>query len=393
MSPDRVLTPIPLGDSAIGTAQVRGGRFNPFGSGPLDMIVLSEANGWEPEPSLRMPAATSRLFPGGEDVLSINTSEIAITSKLAVLEAAGEVEVTEEEDDPSDQDWLSKLTNMMGGATSGFSSVLPPQMAISPPRDVAVDSGGQWIIAISRGRIVRLERPASNALSEPWELSSERVLEGEASSRSQIAVSGNRLMVARSEEPLVILDAESLEPIVEDLPLPESLVPVSAVGVGDRGRFALVTSDGRGRILSPGEDAAAKSSAYVVSKKLSTREVELVYFHAEENELYLAHHIDRLDILDADDLSLQRTIRPELARWRLVDRYVIGPLRIIIPQTGELGETIAAMVSGKTAISFNNPAGEEELVRYHIFRPVLSCTLFIFVMLTIGCVYFATRDF
>lgn len=322
--------------------------------------------------------------------MSMNTGEIAVTSRQSVLEAAGEVDRDAESEQDSDQDWLSKLTNMMGGATSGFSSVLPPRMAISPPRDVVVDRDGQWIVAISRGRVVRMQRPSTDPLSQPWELTAERVLEGEASRRAVIGVSGNRLLVSRSEEPIVILDAESLEPVGEELALPESLVPVAADGIGDSGRFGLLTSDGRCRVVGPMDSS---QSAFELGSPLPMWEIEAVHHELETNELYVAHHIDRIDILDADDLSVKRSIEPTLARWRLVDRYVISPLRMIIPQTGELGETIAAMVSGKTAVAFNNPTGEEELVRYNILRPVLSCTLFIVVMLTISCIYFATRDF
>ena len=389
---DRILTPIALGDGSIGTAEVRGGRFNPFGSGPLDLIVLSEANKWEPEPSLRLPAATSELFRGGDSIFSLNTGEIAMTSTQSVLEAAGEAKPETDEaseasvDEGSNQNWLSKLTNMMGGATSGFTSVLPPQMAISPPRDVLVDPAGEWIIAMSRGRLVRLEKPSADASA--WTMTAERLLDGEASLRSVIAHSGDWLMVARSEQPVMFFDIKSLEPADNELPLDDSLVPQSAESLGDSGRFALVTSDARCRIIEVDE-----GSSFEVTQKLRPREIEAVHLNRASNELYVAHHIDRLDVLDATSLSVKRTIRPELVSWRMIDAYGIAPLRMIIPQTGELGETTASMVSGKSAISFSNPSGEEELIRYEVFRPVLSCSIFIIVMLSISCVYFSTRDF
>lgn len=67
----------------------------------------------------------------------------------------------------------------------------------------------------------------------------------------------------------------------------------------------------------------------------------------------------------------------------------------MIPQTGELGETVAAIVSGETTMSIDQGGASEEpqIIRYRILRPVVSCSMFIAVMLTIGCVYFATRDF
>ncbi len=386
MSPDRVLPPIKLNDTTIATARVRGGRFNPFGSGALDMLVLNETDDWNPEPSLRLPAATSWLFSAGDSVLAMNTGELAITSRKSILEAAGQpTDDDAEEDESEETDWLAKLTNMMGGVTSGFTSVLPERMAITPPRAVIVDTDGKWLGALSRGRLVRLERTESPG--ERWTLTAERPLEGEASLRGVLARSLDDLLVARAEEPIQLFNSETLEPTGQ-IELPASLLPTSAVGLGESGRFALVTSDGRCRIVERGE-----SKEWRIGGPLAIREVESSFYERDSNRLMVVHHIDRVDVLSADDLTMIEQIRPSLSRWRLVNRYAITPLRLIIPQTGELGETIAAMVSGKSALSFDDGTEEGELVRYDIIRPVASCATFITVMLLIGCVYFSTRDF
>ncbi len=402
MSPDRVLSPIAVGDGAIATARVRGGRFNPFGSGALDLLVLSELDGWSPEPSLRLPTATSWLHRAGNDVLAMNTGELAITSVESILEAAGQpsksgsdADADHEADKSEQQGWLGKLTNMMGGVTSGFSAVLPGQMAITPPRRVVVDPQGKWLVALSRGRLVRLERPEDGGSGPraraPWTLVAEQTLEGEASRRSVLAVSGEVLLVARAEEPIRLLDATSLQPL-EELELSSALVPVTATGIGESGRFALVTSDELCRIVKSSDKGGA---SHAISKPIEVTTVAGVHMDASGKTLYVVHHIDQIDVLDAGNLAVRERIRPTLARWRLVDRYLISPLRMIIPQTGELGETTAAMVSGKSAIAFQSGGGSEdqELHRYNILRPVASCAAFIVVMLTIGCIYFSTRDF
>jgi hypothetical protein len=397
MGRDRVLRPITLGDKSIATARVRGGRFNPFGSGALDLLVLSEADDWAPEPSLRLPAATSSLYLAGDSVLALNTSELAITSRREILEAAGhsdgESEQEEDEGEGEDQnDWLAKLSNMMGSATSGFHSVLPPRMAISPPRGVIVDPQGQWLIAFSRGRLIRLQRPGGGAAGQGkdvWTLAADKTLEGEASRRGVIDVSGRVLLVARIEEPVQLLDASSFEPIAK-LELPDSLIPVSVRGLDDQGRFALVTSDGRCRII---ESDGSSTSQFSLSRPLGIKEIESIHVDPASGTLYLVHHTDQVDVLSVEDLSEIERIRPSLAKWRLVNRYVITPLRTLIPPTGALGETIAATVSGKKAVFFNDGSEEEELIRYKIVQPVVSCAAFIAVMLAVSCIYFTTRDF
>lgn len=390
MTRDRVLRPIALSDDKIATARVRGGRFNPFGSGALDLLVLSEEDDWAPEPSLRLPTATSSLYVAGESVLALNTSELALTSREEILEAAGhssedDQEASEPEEQPND--WLTKLSNMMGNATSGFQSVLPPRMAISPPRGVLVDPEGQWLIALSRGRLLRLERPKTG--KGPWNLAAERTLEGEASRRGVIAVSGQTLLVARTEEPVQLINASSLEE-VDTIELSESLLPVTARGLDEGSRFALVTSDGRCRIIDP---TGTEATEFAIGKPLGVKEIESIHVDAPSGTLYVVHHTDCVELFHSSDLTEIERIRPSLTSWRLVNRYVITPLRTIIPPTGALGETIAATVSGKRAIFFDDGSDEEELVRYKIMQPVVSCAAFIIVMLSISCVYFTTRDF
>ena len=51
------------------------------------------------------------------------------------------------------------------------------------------------------------------------------------------------------------------------------------------------------------------------------------------------------------------------------------------------------MVSGKSAVTIDDGSEQGQMIRYDILRPVVSCALFIAVMLTLSCVFFVTRDF
>lgn len=392
MSGDRVIAPIAIGEDLAAAAQVKGGRFNPFGSGALDLMVLSRRDGWTPEPSVRLPTATSAIFKAGDDVLALNTGGLALTPKSAILAAYGSDESADSTDkgtsraeEPSG--WLAKLTNMMGGATSGFTSILPDRVSMTPPRSVLVDPSGYWAIAMTHGRLIRLQRPSD--ARGPWTLIADRTLPGEPSSRGTIAISGNRLLIARNEEPIRIVDAETFEPVAE-VELSQSLAPLAAVGLDESGRFVLMTSDGRCREVRVSEK---DNSTYQLADPLPFHRVESIAIEPEDGHLYVVHHIDRVDVIDASDFSSVKQFRPSLQRWRLIDRYVISPLRMLIPQTGELGETIESMVSGKSAVTVDDGSEQGQVVRYDILRPVLSCATFITVMLGLSCLFFATRDF
>lgn len=392
MNQDRILPPVAIDDHTIATARVRGGRFNPFGSGALELLVLGESYDWVPEPSLRLPTATTSLYLAGDELLALNTGELSSTPIAPIVKAAGSpgssVSSQEDEPEPTTETggWLSKLTTMMGGATSGFTSVLPSTVSMAPPRLLAVAPDGDWMIVMTRGRLIRLEPPAEKQAR--WDVTAEVSLPGEASLRGTMAIAGDAVLVARQEQPVQIFQADSLS-LLAEIETDESWIPVTACGLDSPGRFALVTGDGRCRIVASTADA----SGYELTEPLSTAEVEGAQYDPKSGRLYLSHHVDRLDILDAATLDVAESIRPDLSRWRWVDATIVTPLRSIIPQTGELGETIAATVSGQSAIEVNNNSEDTELVRYKILRPITSCAIFIAVMLTVSCVYFSTRDF
>ena len=163
------------------------------------------------------------------------------------------------------------------------------------------------------------------------------------------------------------------------------------VGIGDSRRFLVISDDGRGRVFRLPDDAPDGRS---LEAELNLRGIEMAGYDPADDRLSIVHHVDRIDRLDPDRLTLSETVRPQLSGWRLLDRYLVSPLRVIVPPTGELGQTVTAIISGKSGVTIREGgAAEEERVRYRILRPVLSCAGFIAVMLTLGCIYFSRRDF
>ncbi|MAI35146.1 MAG: hypothetical protein CBE00_11245 [Planctomycetaceae bacterium TMED240] len=391
---DRIIPPVVIDEDTIFTARTKGGRMNPFGSGSADLLVLSAGNDWEPEPSLSLPPATVRLYKASDSLLTLSGSNLNQTDIASVLAAAGENSAEEEkkekkEKTPQTPDLtgglLGRLSSMLGVAPTGFTSVLPRGMAVAPPTVVIVGASESELYLLSRARLLRFVRSEDG---QSWTQSAEHELEGDPSIAGVIAVSGAVVMVSRAEQPIELFDSKTLESIAQ-VDFSDRLLPTSVVGLGNS-RFMLLASDGRCRLVTPESDT---EKTFVLSEQVGPNAVEAITFNAEQNLVYVAHHTDQMDMLKADDLSKQGEINPSLSVWRRVDKYAIGPLRFVIPQTGELGETIGSIVSGKSAMTMRDASGEEQVVRYDILRPVFSCSLFIGIMLVINCIYFGTRDY
>ncbi|MDB4338913.1 ABC transporter permease [Rubripirellula sp.] len=403
---DRVIPPVALNSSAVATARVRGGRLNPFGSGAPDLLVLTEDSGWIAEPSLRLPAGTTSLYRVGSEIIALNGGELASASLTDVLELAGAEKQLNGEQEPDDglsgsgdasgkartdtTGWLSKLSTMMGGVTEGFQKLLPPQVSLAPPRSLAFAEDGSFLIVFSRGRLMRFD--SAGGESENWNLTANELLEGEASQKGLVAISGETLIVARDDSPLVLCDIQTLQQ-QGSVSFSDSLTALFVLGIPtepeDEDRFLLGTSDGRIRqvIWSP------DTTELRLSGPIGPTEVECVEVDADKQVVYVAHHIDQIDLLGLADFERLDRRKPQVSSWRLVDRYVISPLRMIIPQTGELGESIEAIISGESAKTVLSGPNAGEVVRYNLIRPITSCSLFIVVMLITSCYYFTTRDF
>jgi len=130
-----------------------------------------------------------------------------------------------------------------------------------------------------------------------------------------------------------------------------------------------------------------------ISEAVGPSEVECVCVDFVKNLAYFVHHVDQVDVVDLKSFERLERRTPQLSGWRLLEKYLISPARFITPQTGELGETIEAIISGKSAKTILDGPSAGEVVRYQLFRPILSCASFTILMLVVSCLYFSRRDF
>ncbi|TWT76603.1 ABC-2 family transporter protein [Planctomycetes bacterium CA13] len=384
---DRVLPPVTLNDGSIATAHVDGGRMNVFGMGAFDLLVLSEANQWRPQPSLRLPTATTRLLVGADDIVAANTSDIAITSQRKVKQAIDPDSKAASDKTKAKPDWMAKLSNMMGVPTEGFENLLPSSIVLSPPRTLAIDSSGNRLALLSGKQLYLLERRPE--VEPSWTITASKTLAGELPRIASLAINQSHLLLATEKNELMLFANGSLTDPVS-IEIPNDLTPLLVISLDDARRFAVLTSDQRCRILSHSD----ATSEWDWQKTLPNSKIETIGFDPRTQRFVLAHHVDRIDVLDSQTLSPRRQLRPQLSTWRKVSRYLITPLRTITPQTGEVGGTIAAIISGESAVTMHRDgSGPAEQIRYKILSPILSCGIFIIAMISLSCYYFTRRDF
>ncbi|QDV64900.1 ABC transporter permease [Crateriforma conspicua] len=397
MGRDRVLSPVSMDEGTIASARISGGRFNAFGAGTLDLLVFRRRNDWEPERLARLPVSTVDLRSDRAGHLyAKNMGDLFVADIDAIVDDEAQT-ADDAEAESSMTNWLSKLLSMQGAGTERFRSIIPAKASVASPSEFAVADDGRSLWLISAGRIFKLEKPSAST-NGPWDLDASTEAEGEASADARIAISGNVLLVSRLNEPLQFFDARDLTPIkaqhAQGLQPEWDLVKVIGLETQNDGRiqFAFVNADAQAGLIEVdivGDEPTFKTQTFPFREVVSISRID------QPNQVILSHHIDQLEWIDLRTMQSTKAVRPNMSTWRLVDRYVITPLRTIIPQTGELGGTVAAIIGGSDTAEI--PGGpnrdDEQVVRYPIVRPVVSCAAFTLVMLTIGCVYFSRSDY
>lgn len=438
MSNDRVLRPVAIDDDHVLTARIRNGKFNPFGSGSLDLIVLARDNEWKPQPGLRLPTATERLIPigvtedsGSGHTLAVNTADLLITHNRDILSSIGKKVEDEDNDTGEDGDessdgrsprgqnsnsigaWLSTLVTMQGGATEEFVSILPRNVALSPPIRLAVplaaedatddiSSEATRLLILNGSQLQQLE-PDGDPVENVWQRTQVAYLARSDTPLPPVLAASSRFVIASTgDESARVFEGNELnEFYVGDWP--EDIAPLSIHAVADD-LFFVVTTEGSGHLLRVLDQDDASEQRLQITATLPVDDIETAMVEvapdATTAQLIVAHDVDRISEFEVShqsqsaDISLIRSVEPERSFWRRIDRYGIGLLELLTPQVLALGDTTAGMVSGKKAFIIGGGDMETgEVVRYGIATPIISCGVFIIAMMLLSCIYFARSDF
>ncbi len=292
--------------------------------------------------------------------------------------------------------WFDKLVKMMGGASEGFVPILPDREPLGSPRSIAVD-GPDRLFVYSAGRLLRLDRPAEGT-SGRWTLSA----------RYETEWTSANVWLRRLNEQLVLIRSDG-PPMVFSDDLQRLAIDLSEVWEGSGLQAdkiqevitcpeidSLVALDQTGRIWSIGFESDRRLR---IDRSRLARGVEALHWNAKYRQLWVAHRVDAIRVIqmpsaNAASHRIVADYHPSPGAWRLVDRYLITPLRYLTPQTGELGETIASVVSGQSSVSIAvEREGTGGIQQYNVWRPVITCAVFMVVILLVSCLYFTRADF
>lgn len=265
--------------------------------------------------------------------------------------------------------------------------------------------GHPSLMVLTGDRLQRID-PNGGQAGKQWTTTARADLQ-RASDRAVpvIASSSQWAIVAQGDLPVRIFDALTLQAVGQwDNDSRQADVqgtPMELIAISED-HFLLLTSSGNCDIVK----VAGSTIEHVM--RLPMDEIESVHWQPavtpdETGNLLVAHDVDRLtrfaitlpnSSTGSVEAMVVDSITPALSVWRWVDYYVVGGLEWLTPQVLQLGDTSSAMVSGNDSLVIGGgESGVAEVVRYRIAGPLISCGVFITVMLLTSCVYFSRSDY
>jgi hypothetical protein len=194
-----------------------------------------------------------------------------------------------------------------------------------------------------------------------------------------LATSKDRIAAGLADGRLLIYDAHTLESIAEYQPREARVVDVD---VSPDGRwFAAKTADQHVWAYD------AKENQQVDVSSLSQGDVVSIDF-AIDGQLLYGHAFNSVDRFDLASGKTVARITPDLSMPERLYWYLVRPLYTVFPKPGELGDMIDYLVKGKTVA--DDHAGSRTL---NIWPPIWSNLAFVAVVLSLGSLYVARKDF
>lgn len=374
----RMLGPVRLSDGRVVAARVSDHQFHFFGSEDVHLIILDPENQWTQMLGIQLPAGVTEIQPAADGGLfALGTGGVFYAAGDALL-----ADADSEDSPPAIAGGLfGGIERLLGNVVHGFTPVAPESLAVSPPSSFATIPGSSDLVVYTRGRLLRLSRQDE----QEWSVTAETMTAGDHTLSTQIAATARHAVIARQGEPLRFFDLATLQ-VHGEIPFPDS-VSVAAMHPSPDGRMIAVSlSDRRVALIHDGSEPQMTFPSYPHQGHISAAAWD------NAGTLWMAHHVDRLVAVNPSSGALQADRRPERDLWRSIDAWVVTPLRSIVPQTGEISETMTAIITGRKDLEIE--AGTEvQREQLNVVRPLATCGAFIAVMLLLGCLYIDRQDF
>ncbi len=340
------------------------------------LTILSQAGSqWEAANGIRLPRGTIELFktPRG-DVIAVAQEGVFRLDRFE----------EDEENSGISTGFFFKLPRF---GKAAFEKIGPEAWTLHGPADVAIDPTDGRLALFDAGRVAvyrlnqqgRYERVAETSVTEDTE-------QGGA-----VAIAGDTVVCILVDGDVCELDAKSLKKR-RVYRRETKNQPRSVVAARDGSVFAVVYHNRTIYLLRP--ESKTHAAGMIRPRWLPQRKTDAAMFDGK-GQLHVVHHYRRLLVFDPRSGKPRKRISPSLNLGERIFFYVVRPLDRVIPQPGELKNTVQYLISGKETTDGDLNRADIEAFResIHVWEPIISSGVFLVLMLGITCLVIERKDF
>ncbi len=276
---------------------------------------------------------------------------------------------------------LGMLRKLIPG-TEAFENVAPKDFVMSDNSSASATADGKGLIIYNSGNVDILQYAKSR-----FEVTASTKIEGEGTEPALVIANNNYCIVARDSLPLIVFDSQ-LEPVHAEVALPDKNNTRQLVWIPGINQAAIITHTGNWFKVDC-ESGTLSTIPSPFAGKLTTMTWE------SQTQVLLGLKPNRVVDFDLSTNSVRQEFKPKMSTLEMVYNWGVNPLYQVNPKPSALDNAMNYLLSGNETQSMSLVTNDMKQAQAEIdvWRPIFTNLAFVGVMLLIGCVYVARKEF
>lgn len=263
-----------------------------------------------------------------------------------------------------------------------FENIAPKDFVMSDNSSASATADGNGLIIYNSGNVDVLKY-----VKNKFEIVASTKIEGEGTEPALVIANDKYSVVARDSLPLIVYDAE-LKPVHAEVPLPNKNNVRQLVWIPSTNQAAIITHTGNWFKLDC-ESGKVETIPSPFPGQLTTMTWEA------STQVMLGVKPNRVVEFDLAENKVVNTYSPTMSTLEMVYNWGVNPLYQVNPKPSALDNAMGYLLSGNETQSLNIVTNDmkQAQVEIDVWRPIFTNLAFVGVMLLIGCVYVARKEF
>ncbi len=339
---------------------------------PKSIEEAREKSLWLVDAGPELPGLMIDFLQMGDEVVAVTRSEIRRLDRT-------KVELAE-----ASEKLFFGFRPPVVGAADPFVVATPSDYTIDETVSVAVAPNGQQLFVYHSSSLDVL---TFSTKTKMFDVTYKLKLDGEGSEAAILAANDEFCLVARDGLPIKVFDLE-LNELHSALRLPQEADVRQITSIPGSSDFSIITHLGDWYRLS-----SKTGQMTIVSHPWGNQCTAAMWIDADR--AWLGVKPNRAVLINVASGKVEQNLAPVPTRMDSFYRWFANPLYYVNPKPAALDAAMSYLLTGKDTQSLELITTDLKTARIEleVWQPIISNSLFVIVMLAIGCIYLVRKEF